>query len=487
MHAPTRRLRRLAGAIVAVSMAVVAGSTQSAFGATQTLEAEQFSLSSGAGQAYSDPSASGGKALLMWSNGIATRSFVTATSGRLAIRARGDQCGGAPRMVVRVDGSQVLSVLVSSKTFVTYQSNAQISPGTHKLTVSYGNDYRSRACDRNLRLDMVMATTVDPMPTATATPTPTPVPAPTATPIPTPTPAPVEQTSSNPLFGVALYVDPESAAKQQADAWRSTRPADAAQLDKIAMRPQADWFGDWSGSVEAAVNSRVGSASAVGAVPVLVAYNIPQRDCSSYSAGGLDTADAYRTWIRSFAKGVGSRRAVVILEPDALGLTGCLSATDQATRFALLKDAVTVLENQPGVSVYLDAGHSFWVSAPEMASRLASAGVAQAQGFALNVSNYRLTSELVAYGKDVSARVGGRHFVLDTSRNGVGPSADGQWCNPPGRALGPAPTTLISDPVVDAFLWIKNPGESDGTCNGGPSAGTFWPEYALGLAGRAPQ
>jgi endoglucanase len=421
----------------------------------------------------------------MWSNGIATRSFVTAISGRLAIRARGDQCGGAPLMVVRIDGSHVVSVLVSSKTFVTYQSNAQIAPGTHKLTVSYGNDYRSRACDRNLRLDTVMATTVDPMPTATATPTP--VPAPTATPVPTPTPAQVEQTSTNPLFGATLYVDPESAAKRQADAWRSTRPADAAQLDKIGMRPQADWFGDWSGSVEAAVNSRVGSASAVGAVPVLVAYNIPQRDCGSYSAGGLHTAEAYRTWIRSFATGIGSRRAVVILEPDALGLTDCLSATDQATRFALLKDAVTVLENQPGVSVYLDAGHSHWVSAPEMASRLTSAGVTQAQGFALNVSNYRLTSELVAYGKDVSARVGSRHFVLDTSRNGVGPSADGQWCNPPGRALGSAPTTLTSDPVVDAFLWIKKPGESDGTCNGGPSVGTFWPEYALGLARQASQ
>lgn len=120
-----------------------------------------------------------------------------------------------------------------------------------------------------------------------------------------------------------------------------------------------------------------------------------------------------------------------------------------------------------------------------MASRLTSAGVAQAQGFALNVSNYRLTTELVTYGKDVSSRVGGKHFVVDTSRNGLGPSTDGQWCNPSGRALGPAPTTSTADPAVDAYLWIKKPGESDGACNGGPPAGTLWADYALGLAERA--
>ncbi len=296
----------------------------------------------------------------------------------------------------------------------------------------------------------------------------------------------VVESSPNPLAGAKLYVDPYSAAKKQADAWRSTRPVDAAQLDKIAGRPQGDWFGEWSGDIETAVSNRVGSAAAAGAVPVLVAYNIPQRDCGSYSAGGLSSADAYKTWIRSFAKGIGTRNAVVILEPDALAMLTCLSSSDQSTRLGLLKDAVAVLEAQPGVSLYLDAGHSYWIGAAEMASRLTNAGVAQAQGFALNVSNYRLTTELLPYGKDLSARVGGKHFVLDTSRNGLGPSADGQWCNPSGRALGAAPTTATSDATVDAYLWIKKPGESDGTCNGGPSAGTFWADYALGLAQRAP-
>ncbi|NEE07199.1 glycoside hydrolase family 6 protein, partial [Streptomyces sp. SID7499] len=76
---------------------------------------------------------------------------------------------------------------------------------------------------------------------------------------------------------------------------------------------------------------------------------------------------------------------------------------------------------------------------------------------------------------------------IDTSRNGNGPYTGGDpaesWCNPPGRALGEAPTTQTGDERVDAYLWIKRPGESDGDCKGGPKAGAWWPEYALGLAG----
>ena len=47
------------------------------------------------------------------------------------------------------------------------------------------------------------------------------------------------------------------------------------------------------------------------------------------------------------------------------------------------------------------------------------------------------------------------------------------------------PTASTGDPNADAFLWIKHPGESDGACNGGPVAGTWWADYALGLAQRA--
>ena len=37
-------------------------------------------------------------------------------------------------------------------------------------------------------------------------------------------------------------------------------------------------------------------------------------------------------------------------------------------------------------------------------------------------------------------------------------------------------------PGVDAYLWIKDPGGSDGPCNGGPAAGQYWAWYAEQLA-----
>lgn len=96
------------------------------------------------------------------------------------------------------------------------------------------------------------------------------------------------------------------------------------------------------------------------------------------------------------------------------------------------------------------------------------------------------------------------HFVLDTSRNGQGPWMPTQsfpdpqtWCNPPARGLGIRPTTDTGNPLVDAFLWIKLPGESDGQCSRGlgsgnnvvdpiwgrvdPAAGSWFPEQALEL------
>jgi endoglucanase len=307
--------------------------------------------------------------------------------------------------------------------------------------------------------------------------------------IPTPDPnAPMAHAAArppgkNPLAGQHLYVDAGSNAKRQADAFRLTKPEDAALLDRIAVQPQASWIGEWSGNVTASVDDYVSQAD--GATPIFVVYNIPHRDCGQFSAGGASEAGAYRVWIRNLAIGLRGRHAVVILEPDALGLlTKCLSAEAQAERLALLSDAVGVLAESAKTAIYLDAGNAKWIPADEMASRLSRAGIDGADGFALNVSNYIGTEDSVAYGKAVSARLGGKHFVVDTSRNGNGPSPDLQWCNPAGRALGLPPTTATADPLVDAYLWLKRPGESDGACNGGPRAGEFWLEQALGLARR---
>ena len=311
-------------------------------------------------------------------------------------------------------------------------------------------------------------------------------PAPISTPTPAPTPAAptANTTANNPLAGAKLYVNPYSDAKKTADSWRTSRPADASLMDKVANSPETVWFGNWNANITEDVRKAVDATASQGATPVMVAYNIPIRDCGGYSAGGANSPDGYRSWIRSLTEGLGSNKTVVILEPDALTLTDCLSESDKQTRFDLIRYAVQTLKSA-GKTVYIDAGHSAWISAPVMAERLKKAGVEIADGFALNVSNYQTTSDSAIYGKSLSALIGDKHFVIDTSRNGQGPSGDGQWCNPWGRGLGIQPTTQTGNSLIDAYLWVKRPGESDGTCNGGPSAGNWWPDYALELARKA--
>ncbi len=313
--------------------------------------------------------------------------------------------------------------------------------------------------------------------------------APSAPPPPARPPSAAPATaSSNPFAGARFYVDPDSDAMAAVARLRNSAPADAAALSRIANTSHADWFGGDTANpdaVRARVAGRVDEIRATGALPVLVAYAIPNRDCGSYSAGGAGSPDAYRAWIAAFAAGIGRGPAAVILEPDAISQTDCLSAADRQTRYSLLGNAVDVLAHV-GAAVYLDAGNATWHSAADTAARLRAAGVDRARGFALNVSNFDETPDERAYAAAVSAALGGTaRAVIDTSRNGLGPAASNAWCNPPGRALGAAPTGNTGDPVVDAYLWIKVPGESDGTCNGGPGAGQWWLDYALGLAARA--
>ncbi|MFF4182826.1 glycoside hydrolase family 6 protein [Streptomyces sp. NPDC001691] len=280
------------------------------------------------------------------------------------------------------------------------------------------------------------------------------------------------------------WVNPVSSAAVQAAEWRRTgRTADAALIERISLRPQAEW--PRSDGVEQSVRSLTGAASLAGRIPVLVAYNIPHRDCDGESQGGAEDADAYRLWVDAFARGIGERPAVVIVEPDAVAhlVSGCESAPTEE-RLSLLAYAVDQLKRGPATKVYLDAGHAGWISdQSSLTDPLREAGVDRADGFSLNVSAFQTNASSAEYGHRLSAALGGKHFVVDTSRNGNGPySGTDSWCNPPGRALGTPPTATTGDPLIDAYLWVKRPGESDGTCRDGPEAGRWWPEYALELA-----
>jgi endoglucanase len=306
-----------------------------------------------------------------------------------------------------------------------------------------------------------------------------------------PVPPPV---TANPLKGAKLFVDPEASVVAKARFLRKTDPDKAALLDKIAKQPQALWMGEWNSNIYRAAAHFVDRAMADGSVAVIIAYNIPHRDAAAEaegvgaSAGGLASKEKYQRWIRDIYAGVGDRPVAIILEPDALPGISSLPPALQEERYFLFNDAVKVLRQNPHAAVYIDAGHGKWVPAKEMAERLKKAGVEFASGFSLNTSNYRTTEESVAYGKEISALIGGKHFIVDTSRNGAGPwegakTITEMWCNPPGRKIGLPPTTETGDPIIDGFLWLKRPGESDGECERGePKAGVFWLEQALEYA-----
>jgi len=332
---------------------------------------------------------------------------------------------------------------------------------------------------------------------------------------------------------------------------------DAALIVKMETIPRAVWFNSGTpAQAQQQATVTMFEAARQHAVPVLVVYDIPGRDCAQFSAGGALSQADYEAWINGFARGIGRGKAIVILEPDALGnmpsncgLPASVYPFTDSERIAELQYAVSTLERDPGASVYLDGTHSAWQSVGTMTQRLLEANVGSAQGFFLDVSNYQPTAELVDYGtwisdciamvtdsanpffnnpagcasqyfpatqsdfttwglttqwyaQNMGNAVASTHFVVDTSRNGDGPNnmqkfsaapysqpasvistlASGNWCNPPSSGLGLRPTADTGVPLLDAYLWVKTPGQSDGQCDaaGGVRA---WDYSAYSLPG----
>jgi len=352
-------------------------------------------------------------------------------------------------------------------------------------------------------------------------------------------------TTSSHAFGRAarFYVPPPDpgAVIQERQLLAAGHRHDAALIAGMAATPTAVWLdGGTPGQVRRQVRQTVVAAARQRAEPVLVAYDVPGRDCAQYSAGGaLNQAD-YEAWIGGVARGLGHARAVVILEPDSLGNlpsdcnlppSSSYPFTD-SERLSEVNYAAGALEKDAGVSVYLDGTHSAWQSVGTMTQRLVEGGVQQAQGFYLDVSNYQPTPELIDYGtwisdciamvtdpasayagnpsacasqyypatqsdfstwslttqwyaQNLGSAVAATHFVIDTSRNGNGPDsmaqyasppyhqpagvistlAAGNWCDPPGAGTGIRPTADTGVALLDAYLWVKVPGESDGQCD----------------------
>ncbi|MEV8268631.1 glycoside hydrolase family 6 protein [Microbacterium sp. NPDC076911] len=288
--------------------------------------------------------------------------------------------------------------------------------------------------------------------------------------------------ASPPSPGDALMVAEESKART-ASLVESDRDAVAAAT-YLADVPTAVWLTPESyplESVRELTSDLLDEAKRADAAATLVIYGLPERDCGQYSAGGLDPDD-YVLWTEEIALALADApdvKTIIVLEPDSLALAP--ECGNVAERIEQLSDAADVLIGE-NVWLYVDGGHSNWLPASEMAAMISQIDGDSVRGFATNVSNYNSLAKEALYAAELSELLDGAHAVVDTSRSGAG--STGKWCNPPNRLIGEAPATY-SDDVVDTNLWVKPPGESDGTCNGGPPAGDWWPAAAIELTRQA--
>ena len=298
-----------------------------------------------------------------------------------------------------------------------------------------------------------------------------------------PDPRGVDPASPNPLAGLSFYVDHNSPAWA---AWTTyTRRGQKKKADlvwKIAREPRSIWLEASTGpnpGFEA--RRRIDAAKAAGAIPVFVVRRAEANRCSpTYQGGGPAGDRAARQWYDALARAIGGDRVVIGFEPDSLGTINCLAPSRRDDRYRLLRHGVDVLSQLPNATVYLEGGASDWESARRTAKQLQTIGIAKVRGFMLNASHFDWTA-----GTSVRARYLPPHRRQalhrqhggERSRAGALPEVDQPppphrpqiniWCNPGLRGLGPPPTTITSNPAVDAYLWISRPGFAQ-ACSGRP-------------------
>lgn len=216
---------------------------------------------------------------------------------------------------------------------------------------------------------------------------------------------------------------------------------------------------------------------------------------------------------------------VLVIEPDSLpnlvtnmadklpdGYRGCHQETkasyEQGVRYAVEKFSTT------GAQLYVDAGHGGWLGwansdddqTGKFVDIIKNMQIAdKIRGFATNVANYQPLGSIVCPSpgtckggmsndpccsddpcglqKDwnwghtelnyvdvldykMRAAIPGfaPGFIIDTGRNGRPDSRTdcSNWCNARGAGIGKVPSTNTADSRIDAYLWLKTPGESDG-------------------------
>jgi cellulose 1,4-beta-cellobiosidase len=352
----------------------------------------------------------------------------------------------------------------------------------------------------------------------------------------------------NLLLGAHFYVDPAYVAKVESSIKES--PADAALLRKVQSYPTAIWLDSLKSvaTVSKTLDDALAKQKREGqpVVTVFAVYDLPERDCSATASNGeLTIANGgekryQKEFIDKIAaafKGHAKQRIVAILEPDSLpniatnlSVSKC-AAAEQTYRHSVAYAVKTL--SMPHVALYLDAAHAGWLGWSKNREKIAkifsevlaeAGGPDKIRGFATNVSNYdsltpgdlakleptdpcpdELTYVKVLDGSLTEVGITGKGFVIDTSRNGRAGirTKAGSWCNVKGAGLGERPQASPA-PLVDAYLWIKPPGDADGgsdpskpgfdencgpkapdSAQGAPPAGGWFGKYFIELAKNA--
>jgi cellulose 1,4-beta-cellobiosidase len=329
---------------------------------------------------------------------------------------------------------------------------------------------------------------------------------------PTTPPAPA---GVNPFVGARLYRNPDYV--RAVEVLAAAHPKESALLKKMEGLPTAIWLSsiadarDLPRTLDDA--RRLEATEGKPVLPVFVLYDLPGRDCAAEASAGELTADAggEARYQHQFVDAIAAafrahpeQRAAVILEPDSLSnLVTNMERPRCGGAEGIYKRGIAYAISQlslPNVFLYLEAAHAGWLGFPKNIGRAAklykevltmAGGPDRIRGFALNVSNYdpavdpahtprdrtSSASDETGYAVDLAgelAAVGvtGKGFVIDTGRNGQAyiRTVASSWCNVKGAGLGERPRAAPA-PLIDAYLYIKVPGESDGTSD--PSAPRF--------------
>lgn len=281
---------------------------------------------------------------------------------------------------------------------------------------------------------------------------------------------------------------------------KTNYPDSASALSHLESLGIATWYSDRgvNGNATQTAEELVSTCAESSRLNIVV-YGLPNKDCSAgYSNGNgtVQTGEDYEEFIRNLTGIVGERKVLYVLEPDAVGLIAAGGCAVDYGYESNLTNAISLLSENPNAEIYLDVG--YWTleqsestdNVAQIVKELAKAG--RLKGIALNTSNYRSSTLMSQLCANFQSAVESTdiHCVVDTSRNFqefADPSSS-EWCNVRTAGIGAPPTNETGLSNIDYYIYVKPPGDSDGTCVDetaaamrGPEAGEFFNDHFIKL------